>query len=43
MRSSVNSITRLPTKWHVVEEGIVGIAIALVYGKPGAVELNETT
>ena len=28
--------------WHVVEEGIAGIAIGLVYGKPGAVELNET-
>ncbi len=29
--------------WHVVQEGIGGIVIALVYGKPGAVELNETT
>ena len=28
--------------WHVVQEGIGGIVIALVYGKPGAVELNET-
>ena len=26
--------------WHVIEEGLVGIAIALVYGKPGAVELT---
>ncbi len=26
--------------WHVVEEGIAGIAIALVYGKPGTVELD---
>ncbi len=28
--------------WHVVQEGIGGIVIALVYGRPGAVELNET-
>ncbi len=28
--------------WHVVEEGIAGIAIAFVYGKPGAIELAET-
>ena len=29
--------------WHVVEEGIAGIAIALVYGKPGTSELDEAT
>jgi hypothetical protein len=28
--------------WHVVEEGIVGIAIALVYGMPQALKLDES-
>ncbi len=28
--------------WHVVEEGIGGIAIALVYGRPGTIELDES-
>jgi len=28
--------------WHVVQEGIGGIVIALVYGRPGTIELDES-